>query len=130
MALAPVKYPLSLVLGSGGARGLCFFGALRALEEAGLEVAHVVGSSMGALVGAGYCSGRSPMDLARSIHDFSWRRILRPDPLGPGLFEPSGLMITASGLIDANTLQICVSLSRSFALISKRVRPCVFATAY
>jgi predicted acylesterase/phospholipase RssA len=96
-----VKRPLSLVLGSGGARGLCFIGALRALDEAGLQPSHVVGSSMGALLGAGYCSGKSPAALAGSVGDFSLRRILCPDPLGPGVLEPSGLRIIATRLIDA-----------------------------
>ncbi len=49
---------VSLVLGSGGARGLAHIGVIRALEEAGLEIRHVAGSSMGALVGGIYAAGQ------------------------------------------------------------------------
>ncbi len=48
---------IGLALGSGGARGWCHIGALRVLEEAGLRPDVVAGTSMGALVGAAYCSG-------------------------------------------------------------------------
>ncbi|HEX4878386.1 MAG TPA: cyclic nucleotide-binding domain-containing protein, partial [Limnobacter sp.] len=50
---------LGLVLGGGGARGFAHAGFFRALEEAGLVIDHVGGTSMGALVGALIASGRS-----------------------------------------------------------------------
>ena len=59
-----------LVLGGGGLRGLAHIGALRVLSNAGLDPAGVVGTSIGALVGASYCSGRSfdeMEDTARSV---------------------------------------------------------------
>jgi len=49
---------ISLVLGSGGARGLAHIGVIRALERAGAEIRTVAGSSMGALVGGIYAAGR------------------------------------------------------------------------
>lgn len=49
---------VSLVLGSGGARGYAHVGALQVLDERGIEVACISGSSMGALVGAVYAAGR------------------------------------------------------------------------
>jgi len=49
---------VSLVLGSGGARGLAHIGVIRALEKAGLEIRHISGSSMGALVGGIHAAGR------------------------------------------------------------------------
>ncbi|NBB93603.1 MAG: serine protease [Gammaproteobacteria bacterium] len=48
---------VSLVLGSGGARGLAHIGVIRALEKAGLEIRHIAGSSMGALVGGIHAAG-------------------------------------------------------------------------
>jgi NTE family protein len=42
---------VSLVLGSGGARGLAHIGVIRALEDAGARIEAIAGSSMGALVG-------------------------------------------------------------------------------
>lgn len=49
---------VSLVLGSGGARGLAHIGAIRALEERGFRIESIAGSSMGALVGGMHAAGR------------------------------------------------------------------------
>ncbi len=49
---------ISLVLGSGGARGLAHIGAIEVLEARGYEIASIAGSSMGALVGGIHASGK------------------------------------------------------------------------
>lgn len=49
---------VSLVLGSGGARGLAHIGAIRALEETGFAIESIAGSSMGAVVGAMRAAGK------------------------------------------------------------------------
>lgn len=49
---------ISLVLGSGGARGLAHIGAIRALEEHGYTIGSIAGSSMGALIGGMHAAGR------------------------------------------------------------------------
>lgn len=49
---------VSLVLGSGGARGLAHVGAIRALEERGFRIASIAGSSMGAVIGGIYAAGK------------------------------------------------------------------------
>ena len=51
---------MSLVLGSGGARGLAHIGIIRWLEEHGYQICSVSGCSMGALVGGIYAAGRLP----------------------------------------------------------------------
>ncbi len=48
---------VALVLGSGGPRGYAHVGGLRVLEEVGIEPDLVVGSSVGALIGAFWASG-------------------------------------------------------------------------
>jgi len=50
---------VGLVLGGGGARGFAHIGALRALEEAGIEIDMVGGTSIGALISAAYAAGIS-----------------------------------------------------------------------
>jgi len=50
---------IGLVLGSGGARGYAHLGALKALYEADIHIDLVVGTSFGAIVGAGYAAGRN-----------------------------------------------------------------------
>ena len=59
-----------LVLGGGGVKGIAHVGAWRALREAGVEVTEVVGTSIGALVGAAIAGGASLdelLDRARSL---------------------------------------------------------------
>jgi NTE family protein len=53
-----------LVLGGGGVKGLAQVGAWRAIEESGLEVAEIVGTSIGALVGASIAAGAGWKDMA------------------------------------------------------------------
>ena len=48
---------ISLVLGSGGARGLAHIGAIRCLEEHDFEISYISGCSIGALVGGIYAAG-------------------------------------------------------------------------
>jgi predicted acylesterase/phospholipase RssA len=61
---------LGLVLGGGGARGFAHIGVLRALEEAGLPIDFVGGTSMGALVGGYYGMGRSPSEIIAAAKQF------------------------------------------------------------
>ena len=49
---------ISLVLGSGGARGMAHIGAIRCLEKLGYEITYISGSSIGALVGGIYAAGK------------------------------------------------------------------------
>ncbi|HEX4916667.1 MAG TPA: patatin-like phospholipase family protein [Limnobacter sp.] len=58
---------LGLVLGGGGARGFAHAGFFKALEEAGLVIDHVGGTSMGALVGALIASGRSAAQVQDAL---------------------------------------------------------------
>lgn len=53
------KPKIGLALGSGGARGFAHLGVLKVLQEAGIQVDLIAGSSMGALVGCFYASGLS-----------------------------------------------------------------------
>jgi NTE family protein len=55
---------VALALGGGGARGIAHVHALQALDELGMRPVLVSGTSIGALVGAGYASGMSGADLA------------------------------------------------------------------
>jgi NTE family protein/lysophospholipid hydrolase len=55
---------VALALGGGFARGLAHLGVFRALQELGIPVDVVGGSSMGAMVGAQWALGWSPQDIA------------------------------------------------------------------
>ncbi|HEX7088962.1 MAG TPA: patatin-like phospholipase family protein [Longimicrobiales bacterium] len=53
-----------LVLGGGGVKGMAHVGAWKAIQEAGVEVAEIVGTSIGALVGACISAGLGWAELA------------------------------------------------------------------
>ncbi|RZS95960.1 patatin-like phospholipase family protein [Cecembia calidifontis] len=54
------KKTVSLVLSSGGARGMAHIGAIEALEEKGFEIVSIAGCSAGALIGGIYATGHLP----------------------------------------------------------------------
>jgi NTE family protein len=64
---------IGLALGSGSARGLAHLGVIRAIEEAGIEVSFIAGSSMGALVGAIYAAGKIN-ELEAAFRTFDWKK--------------------------------------------------------
>src|SRR5882724_1009838 len=63
--LAAPKLPrIGLALGGGAARGFAHIGVIQVLEENGIKLDLVVGTSAGSLVAALYASGKSGSDLA------------------------------------------------------------------
>lgn len=54
---------VGLVLSGGGAKGLAHIGALKAIEEAGIRIDYIGGTSMGAIVGSLYAAGYSASQL-------------------------------------------------------------------
>src|ERR1700694_691919 len=54
---------INLALGGGFARGIAHIGVLKVLEEENIPIHFVAGTSVGALIGAAYCSGRSVEEL-------------------------------------------------------------------
>ncbi|MYM64957.1 patatin-like phospholipase family protein [Pseudomaricurvus sp. HS19] len=70
---------VALVLGGGGARGSAHIGVIRALEEHGVPVDMVVGTSMGAFVGGLYASGKSPQELQELFEAADWNAGYRDD---------------------------------------------------
>lgn len=54
---------VGLALGGGGAKGLAHIGVIRVLEEAGIEISFIAGTSMGALVGGWYTATKNIGEL-------------------------------------------------------------------
>ena len=52
-----VRPKVGLVLSGGGARGAAHVGVIRLIEEMGIPVDYVAGTSMGAIIGALYATG-------------------------------------------------------------------------
>ena len=60
----PRRAKLGIALGGGFARGIAHVGVLKVLEEEGIAVDYVAGTSVGSIIGAAYCGGMTAAELA------------------------------------------------------------------
>ncbi len=63
---------VGVVFGGGGAKGAAHIGVLKYLEEIGIPVDYVAGTSIGSIIGGLYAMGYSPDELATLIADMNW----------------------------------------------------------
>ena len=91
----PKKSGVALALGGGAARGWAHIGVLRALDEAGIQVNMIAGTSIGALVGGCYLAGKLDAleEFARSLTKRRLFGLLDLHLGGSGLF--GGMKLTA-----------------------------------
>ena len=68
----PSRKKVALVLSGGGALGAAHAGALKVIEEAGLPVDIVVGTSIGSIVGSMYSVGYNSSDIATMFQTTDW----------------------------------------------------------
>ncbi|MCW4443592.1 patatin-like phospholipase family protein [Vibrio splendidus] len=98
---------ISLVLGSGGARGLVHVGIIRWLIEHGYQIKSISGCSIGALIGGVYAAGKldefeewvtsiDQSDMAMML-DFSWQ--------SSGIFKGDKIIDTLRGLIGEISIE-------------------------
>ena len=68
---------VGLVLSGGGAKGLAHIGVLKVLEEAGVRIDYIGGTSMGAMVGALYAAGYSANELDSIFRQLDFDKLLQ-----------------------------------------------------
>ncbi len=71
---------IGLALSGGGARGLAHIGALRVIEELGIPIDYIAGTSMGSVIGGLYAVGLSPDEIERAMLDVDWVDIFSDRP--------------------------------------------------
>lgn len=79
-AAEPARPKVGLVLSGGAARGLAHIGVLKALEEQGVRIDAIAGTSMGAVVGGLYASGYSVAELEKLATTLDWQQALSDAP--------------------------------------------------
>ena len=86
---------IGIALSGGAARGLCHIGVLEFLEELGIKIDIVAGTSMGSVIGAFYCSGVPLKEIKDYVDSMDWRSFL--------LF--SDLAISNTGMINGKRVE-------------------------
>jgi len=90
--MSTTKKPIvGLALSGGTAKSLAHIGVLQALEEAGIGVDCLAGTSGGAIVGAVYAAGFGIADLTEIAHKLRWRHLARFTFPKLGLLNNSGV---------------------------------------
>lgn len=63
---------VGVVLGGGGAKGASHIGVLKYIEEMGIPIDYMAGTSMGSIIGGLYAMGYSPDELTQLISNVDW----------------------------------------------------------
>jgi NTE family protein len=84
-------YNIGLVLSGGGARGFAHLGVIEALNEVGIIPDVIAGTSAGALAGAMYCDGFTPLEILKIMNSHSRFNYVRPTVPHDGLLQISGI---------------------------------------
>lgn len=83
---APRPRPrVALALGGGAAKGFAHIGVIQVLEEQGIPIDIVAGTSMGALMGGLYAVGYTGRDLERIVRDLDVPALLFGESTPPAL---------------------------------------------
>ena len=71
---------VAVVLAGGGAKGVAHVAALKAIEDAGIPIDLVVGTSIGSIIGGFYCTGYSPDTMKQIIKGTDWVKLITDNP--------------------------------------------------
>lgn len=86
-----MKKSIGLALSGGGVRGVAHLGVLKALDELGITISRVSGTSAGGIVGAFYCSGYKPDEIYGIIAKSGYITRFRPAWAWTGLLKMDGI---------------------------------------
>lgn len=98
---------ISLVLGSGGARGLAHIGVIRTLEDQGWKIGTIAGSSMGALIAGFYAAGKldAYAEWVQELTEFNVLRYLDIAWGGAGMLKGEMLMETLQEFVGHHRIE-------------------------
>lgn len=94
-----------LALGGGGAKGFAHLGVLKVLDELGFKPDVISGTSAGALVGALYSNGHSPLEIFSLKNDFDFMKVMRFDFQLDGLSSLNGFRTALKRHLDGLTFK-------------------------
>jgi len=144
------KKTVSLVLGSGGARGLAHIGIIHWLEENDFKIESISGCSMGALIGGIYAAGKlddfeqwvnaiNKVDIF-TLLDLSWEKngLVKGDKIintlvdlvGDQLIEDLPISFTATAADIINEKEVWIESGRLFDAIRASISLPLFFTPF
>jgi NTE family protein len=142
------KTSVSLVLGSGGARGLAHIGVIHALQQNGYDIRSISGCSMGALVGGIFAAGKlddfeqwaraiTKVDIV-SLLDIAWQKhgLVKGDKIintlvelvGDKTIEELPMPFTAVAADVMNEKEVWINSGRLFDAIRASISLPLFFT--
>lgn len=147
---SPTTKTVSLVLGSGGARGLAHIGVIHWLEEHNFKIASISGCSMGALIGGVYAAGKldefeqwvsaiTKIDMV-SLMDLAWSKngLIKGDKIinslidlvGEQLIEDLPLSFTSVAADIASEKEVWIQSGKLFDAIRASISLPLFFTPF
>lgn len=101
---------IGLVLGGGGAKGSASIGALKVIEQSGIKIDCVAGTSIGAIIGALYAAGYSADEIEDLFATIKWKDLLKGNRL-EAKFEELLLARNVSSFKDLKIPFRCVAVN-------------------
>lgn len=140
MAVVAQNRPkIGLVLGGGGAKGAAEVGVLKVIEEAGVPIDYIAGTSIGSIVGGLYSVGYRSADIEKMFTSQQWKSLLtdRNDSLSHKLFARDslgvryvlGFPVRRHGTVEEDTLQGVFKGKKILVLLDSMVRTSPVATS-
>jgi len=96
---------IGIALGGGFARGIAHVGVLKVLEEEGIPVHCIAGTSVGALIGAAYCSGLSVEELVEVAYKVRFTSFARWTVSRMGFATNDRMVSFLTRLLKAKTFE-------------------------
>ncbi|NLJ81955.1 MAG: patatin-like phospholipase family protein [Bacteroidales bacterium] len=110
------KYKIGIVLSGGGAKGFAHLGVLQAMYENNIKPDIIAGASVGAIAGALYADGYTPLEMLSMFKDNSFFNLISPKINKNSFMKSDKLKKKMQSLLHAQTfedLQIPLVLSAS-----------------
>lgn len=111
--------PINLVLSGGGVKGVAHIALLELLEERGIPIRAISGSSAGALVGALYCSGKRPQEILTFFKSTPIFRYTWLNPTKAGIFDSEKYALVISDFVEKTFEELQIPLTIAATNIEK-----------
>jgi NTE family protein len=122
------KKQVGLALSGGAARGFAHIGVIKVLQQHGIPVDCVAGTSVGSIVGALFCAGYRWERMLEIAEELKWRELVRPTLSGLGLVKADRLERFIGRLLGEMTFEELETPFSAVVVDIARAEEIVFST--